>query len=628
MAHFRTKTTVTMATTIREQLPCWLGALLAWALCVSAAPAWAGPAPIPHKHIPSSVLLEIHSLEQHFKSNLLRDCPSEHCMAKGCNYSEHMMVDAGPSSALPGIGSDKGPGSAAGQAYLTAAQCEFAYERTLLTAKEAQALARRLGQGLSKGWLHVSVLAQPLLPAPAALQTEPEPTPVAVSVDTDNPVEQPTIGWQLWSLLSPHTPWLVAWLLALVSCLLLIWALRRLGKPSVAEQMMLAEAAQGTLAGQDTAESKSATVPAGQGESVTNDEQSASPMGQASSAQMAPWRLLMTATALAEPGNLGAKMLQHWLSQGQYALIQQASTSFGVHIVSALGGAQGAKALLQQAELMHYLAQPQGNQPLSEQAWLAQLQACASTVTLLGQEDMACWAALRAELGTQGGQALLTALPERLAACALCMLSPEQQHGVVPLLPSTLRAQLAACLLRSNRMTAREQQQLLHILRALQAGQPWPAMPAEPVSDWPDMGSAVPCAEPLALLLGSLEEPARAALLQEMYQVHGERWPQWYQELLYPQMLLQLSASQCADVLLQAEPSSLWAWLSQQLPSYQQALLDRLEPAVQQSLQASGAKRNNGANPWQLAAQARVEMVAAVQQLLARRELTLTMLLQ
>ena len=59
--------------------------------------------PVPQKHIPSSVLMELRALEGQFDLALVRDCASERCVSKGCVYRDHAVVDLPRSSSLPGI---------------------------------------------------------------------------------------------------------------------------------------------------------------------------------------------------------------------------------------------------------------------------------------------------------------------------------------------------------------------------------------------------------------------------------------------------------------------------------------------------------------------------------------------
>src|SRR5688572_4619139 len=113
---------------------------------------------VPEAHIPGSVLLELRNLERNFDAALLQDCAPERCISKGCSYGEHVTVDMPRSSSLPGLPAEEaqGPGSLPPQDYLTSARCEIAHEKTV-PSREVQALARRLEQRLSRGFMKVSV---------------------------------------------------------------------------------------------------------------------------------------------------------------------------------------------------------------------------------------------------------------------------------------------------------------------------------------------------------------------------------------------------------------------------------------------------------------------------------------
>lgn len=129
--------------------------LLALALPLSAL-AQTSVTPVPQKHIPSPVLMELRALESQFDLALARDCAPERCVSKGCVYRDHVVVDMPHSSSLPGLGHSEGPGSVPPQEYLTSARCDFAHEKSV-SSRDVQALVRRLEQRLSKGWLQVTV---------------------------------------------------------------------------------------------------------------------------------------------------------------------------------------------------------------------------------------------------------------------------------------------------------------------------------------------------------------------------------------------------------------------------------------------------------------------------------------
>ncbi len=219
-------------------------ALLFVSVAAAAQPA---VTPVPEKHIPGSVLLELRAVESQFDLALARDCAPERCFSKGCVYRDHVVVDLPRSTSLPGLPNEQGIGSVPPQEYLTAARCEFAHEKSV-SAHDVTALAHRLEQQLSRGWLQVTVgrqILEPISPSlsisPAALpEAAPLPKPeAAAAVPAAPPQWEAAVALrELWVTLLPHFAWMIAVVLVTLSALFMVWGGRRLGKESIEEKAL------------------------------------------------------------------------------------------------------------------------------------------------------------------------------------------------------------------------------------------------------------------------------------------------------------------------------------------------------------------------------------------------------
>ena len=158
------------------------------------------------------------------------------------------------------------------QEYLTEAQCDFAHERAV-SARDVQALVKRLEQRLSKGWLRVKVgreLLEPISPAlaePPPPKPEPAPAPEPRVEPAAAPSPPPVAEWdskvalrELWLALLPHYAWMIAMVLVTLATLLIIWGLRRLGKESLEEKALAAQLAAGSLGGSAPAQADAASA--------------------------------------------------------------------------------------------------------------------------------------------------------------------------------------------------------------------------------------------------------------------------------------------------------------------------------------------------------------------------------
>ena len=578
----------------------------------TSAPVFAQTAAIPEKHIPSPVVAELRNLESHFDEALLHDCAIERCVSKGCVYRDHAVVDLPRSSSLPGLGQDQGPGSVAAQEYLTEARCDFAHEKSV-SARDAQALVRRLEQRLSRGWLKVTVGRQILEPISASLSESPPPKPEPVAKPKADPPAAPPapVKWEtevakreLWLSLLPHFSWMIAVFLATLAALVIIWALRRLGRESLQEKALLAELANGTGGAPATAE------PGTKPNDVVVSAQDAPFVAE----QRRLWEGRMLDLGAEKPNEAVAELVRHWLSAGEFPMLAKAMAVFGEALATAFP-AHGdlAAAKVQFAEYMRDIDQ---SQLPSDAEFFAKLNHHALSSALLSQADAQTYRSLRDEFGSVGISQLVAALPARAGALVFAHAPEDVQHEVARALPIPMRMQVATALSTSNRMSSDERDYVFVALNAARLGQTLPQAPRPLSNVAEDRGRAFDAAKALSVLLGYVPEDDRRRLVQAVASRAGGELPAWYQDVLYPDMLLKLPPELQADLLLQVDIKALAAYASLQPPAWKGHFVAALSPTMQNALQASSSFESQQ-EQVQLARRAHDELVAALKKLMS-----------
>jgi hypothetical protein len=322
-----------------------LSAALALASSAAALAQAGGPAPLPQKHIPPTVLMELRALEGQFDQSLSRDCAPERCVSKGCLYRDHAVVDLPRSASLPGLGHSEGPGNVPPQEYLIEAHCDFGHEKAV-ASRDVQALVRRLEQRLSKGWLRVTVGAQllepispalaeppPPRPEPAPKKVEPSPAPPpAPAAERPQKWEADVAARELWVSLLPHFAWMIAVLLGTLATLTIIWAVRRLGRETLEEKAMLAELGAGAPGKPEAGSGgagAAAVEPATAATAATAEGQEAAAEAKFVSAQEKVWAERIAQAGLAKDGSAVGELLRDWLKAGEYRMLAKAILVFG-----------------------------------------------------------------------------------------------------------------------------------------------------------------------------------------------------------------------------------------------------------------------------------------------------------
>jgi hypothetical protein len=596
----------------------------------SSALAQESTVPVPQKHIPAPVLLELRAITHQFDSALVRDCAPERCVSKGCVYRDHVVVDMPRTSSLPGIGQTEGPGSVPAQEYLTEASCDFAHEKSV-ASKDVQALVRRLEQRLSKGWLKVTVGAQVLAPISPALsespapKTEPVPEP---RVEPPPPAQPaPPAQWdsgvalrELWVSLLPHFAWMIALFLATLSALLIIWALRRLGKESLEEKALLAQMAAGSLdkpaAPEEAAASSAASGapaaggPAGEGEEAAFVAE-----------QRRLWAGRMTEEELAKEKGVVVQLLRQWLRAGEFELLAKAIFLFGDKLSSAFSS-EGELAV-RKVGFAEYLRHVDEQQLPSDAEFFRKLNHHAISASLLSQADAESYRSLREEFGSSGIAHLIESLTPRHGALLFALVPTDFQHEVARTLSPELQMKVASHLLSSNRMSNEERSYLFEALDAARAGRSLPSPPRPAPDAIRDRGHELDAAGALSVLFTYVGAEDRQALLTSMLKRSSGAFPSWYQDILYPDMLLKLPQDVQADMLLDVDVKVLAGWSSVQQPAWRESFISRLAPSMQNAVRANMAF-SSPADQFRMARRGHDELVSAMKRLVAGGKVSFT----
>ncbi|MCU0695037.1 MAG: hypothetical protein MUC96_00760 [Myxococcaceae bacterium] len=572
----------------------------------AAPPPVATPTP-PGRTIPPQMVLEVRELERLFDQALLRDCAPERCSSKGCVYKEHLAVDLPPSTtSLPGLGAGDGPGSVPAQLYLTQARCEFTHEKSV-PVRDVEALARRLEQRLSKGFLKVTVSRQVLDPINPSLAESPPPKddkPAPKEEPKPEPVAPPPPPkWdaevalrELWQALLPHFSWMIAVFLATLATLVIIWAARRLGKETLEEKAMLAQLTQ-----------PPAPAPEPTPEAPPVDADAAFV-----AEQQGAWARRIADTPLEKDDALVGHLLREWLRQGEFALLAKATVLFGDRLSLAFQADPTLTA--RKAELARFLqAMDVASLPTDAQ-FFRTLNQNAVAASLLAQPDTEVYRSLSDEFGSAAVVQLVEKLPPRQGALLFALTPMDRQDEVARLLPYPLKVGLAHQLLLSNRSSKHERAALFEAVGNAREGRPLKNGHAPVVLDVVDQGQEFDAAGALSILLGHLEDADRRGLFEKA--LSGDGFPGWYERILSPQMLLKVPPEQRTDLLLEVDVKGLAAWLSLQPASRREQLVGPLSASVQTALKASMAFASR-AEQLELAKKGQAELVSSVRRRIA-----------
>jgi hypothetical protein len=546
---------------------------------------------VPDRQIPESVLAGLQMLERQFTQALTQDCAPERCFAKGCVYVSHLVVDRPATTSLPGLGLDPGPGDGDQQVYLTTAECTFAHERTV-RAKDARALATRLKAKLSRGWTQVDVTYEKLQPLPDFMRESPEPPPDPEPEVFDDPDPEPApeakptppppewnagvASRELWENLLPHFAWMLGLLLVTCAALLLIWALRRLGRTSPEEQALLAQLVGGGADADTDADA---------------DDEEAAPEETAEeriSEQHRIWRERLARSG-EEPDPALLALVTDLLRTGERRLLAKAVTLFPEAFPKAFptGGSMASAKF----ELAEFLKHADAASLPSDAAFFDTLNRYAMSAALTAHPDTDLIRSLHDEFGASALVDLVGTLPPRHAALLFALAPEAMQHEAVGRLSPPQTAEVVAQLMESNRMDPAETDYLLGVLSSLREGSALPNPPERRAVS--DRGAEFNATGALSILLPRLNEETRAGLVESALARHGQL-PAWMQGTLYGEMLLRLDDETRTDLLLEVHVDQLSAWLAVQSSESRAAILDRSPNALRAAVSGSPRPTSDG----------------------------------
>jgi len=581
-------------------------------------------APIPEAQIPPAVLAQLDRLESQFEAAVAQDCAPDRCFAKGCTYVAHVVADKPRTGSLPGLGEDRGPGSVTPQEYLTAARCELAHERSI-PAKDVQALAARLAQKLSHGWLVVTVAPQGLPPVPPELRqpkVEEAPPPPLPALDK---TALPPPSWdtavatrELWVTLLPHFAWMIALVLGTLVALVLIWAARRVGRESFEEKAMLAQLAQGTALGPNGGETeppapvlepepdeapRSLLERGDEREYVTREKQA--------------WLDRLASGHRDQAETVVRDLLREWLRAGEYALLAKAIFVFADHLALDFPG--DGELATRKIELAEYVRTVDPTRLPSDAEFFRALSQHAVASTLLAQEDAGVYRALRDELGSMGIAHLIEALPARQGALLFALVPIDVQHEVARILSLQLKRGVCEQLLLSNRISREETAYVFHALRAAFAGE---AMPSNGVpAVVADRGREFDAAGALSVLLPHVPSRERSSLFTAALERSSGSFPLWYEDIIFADMLSRIPAPLATELLLDVDIRALAGWFSLQDPGWQDRFVAGLTPTMRHALR-SGMAFASRADQLALAKRGQRELAGALKKLVARGQVS------
>ncbi|MEL6545228.1 MAG: hypothetical protein AAFQ82_11430 [Myxococcota bacterium] len=531
---------------------------------------------VPASHVPPSVLAELRALEDRFDAALAADCSVERCFSKGCIYGDHLVVDKPRSSSLPGLGEPVGPGSVQPQEYLTRARCEFTHEPSV-RGKDVTSLINRLTQKLSKGWLTVTVKAQRLSPVPNYLsQAPPEPTPPVekpapqpepaaeepAQMDTAAPEWNSDVALrELWTSLLPHFSWMIAVVLLTIATLIVIWGLRRLGRESIEEKMLL--------------QSLQSTPP----DSPEPEQQNGS-TEESLEAQRSRW-LHRFGERDDESDHALKDLLKEWLRAREYGLLAKASALYSDRIVDDFPS--NGELTEQKLEFAQYLRTLQDDDLPSDAEFFKRLNQDIVSSSLLAHEDAELHRSLREEVGPGAIAGLVESLPARHSALLFASAPSALRRESLDTLTHNQRITLAQELLESNRASRQDRDFVTSVIQSLRDRAELPRPP--PPSGVQDQGQTFDAPTALSDLLPSFDHETRRALFSQAIQNAGV--PQWYYDIVYPELVLRLPEETRADVLLEADATGLAAWTLQQPPQSRAELVQHLPGGLQNAVEQS-----------------------------------------
>jgi hypothetical protein len=414
---------------------------------------------------------------------------------------------------------------------------------------------------------------------------------------------------------------MIALVLVTLAALLIIWALRRLGKESLEEKALLAQMAAGTLdkpaAPEEAAASSAASeAPATDGPSAAEREEVAFV-----TEQRRLWAGRMTEAELTREKSVVVALLRQWLKAGEFELLAKAIFIFGDRLSSAFSS-EGELAV-RKVGFAEYLRHVDEQQLPSDAEFFRKLNHHAIRAAVLSQADAESYRSIREEFGSSGIAHLIASLTPHHGALLFALVPTDFQHEVARTLSPELQMKLTSHLLLSNRMSNEEQSYLFEALDAARAGRSLPSPPKPAPDAIRDRGHEFDAAGALSVLLTYIGAEDRQALLTSMLKRSSGAFPSWYQDILYPDMLLKLPKDVQADMLLEVDVKVLAGWSSVQHPAWRESFISRLAPSMQNAVRANMAF-SSPADQFRMARHGHDELVSAMKRLVAGGRVSFT----
>ena len=558
---------------------------------------WATPVlaqPVPKVHVPNSVLLELRMLERNFDTALAADCSLDRCTSKGCTYVQHQSVDMPRSASLPGLPTDKGPGSVPPQDYLTEARCEFTHER-YVSKRNVRTLVQRMEERLARGWLKVKVVPQMLPPIPRALAEPIEP------IEKEEPAKEneeaaesapatieETVApeWtaqqalrELWDALLPHYWWMVGIFLATLALAVLIWSYRRLGAPSIEEKVMEAQLANSGMEIENESNDPATDPEADKRDAERRREREEE---ESYSEQQQKIWVKRLGSQTASNDELVVELLRDWLQSGDFPMLARALMTFGDQLSTSFSS-DGSQAL-KKLEFADYFRQVDEHKLPSKAEFFRRLNQSAMASLLSSQSDVRLFRSLREDFGSSGIVNLMQELPTRYAALLFALVPRDTQHDVGRLMPGALRVKVADQLFASSRISKSESTYVFSCITAALEGEALPNPPNHLVTD---RGPALDAASALSILLPLMEPKTRNPLFQRVLDAASGAAPVWFEDILFPEMLDRIPSEERMDLLLEVDVRALSAWLSLQDADWRRGFLNQMSTTMQKAVQVN-----------------------------------------
>lgn len=573
-------------------------------------------ATVPDRQLPPPVIAGVRLMSHQFEQTLGRDCAPERCFSKGCLYVSHTVVDRPAARSLPGLGIGPGPGGGdPEQVYLTTVECSFAHEPTV-KAKDARALAKRLGSKLSSGWTKVDVTFESLDPLPDFLRDPPEepeepeepPAPIEEPAPDAGPPPAPetwdgaVAGREAWLSVLPHFPWMLGLFFGTLAALIVIWAARRLGRISPEEQALLA-----SLATEAPAE-----VPSDAIDGAEAPEDKADAEADRVEARLKAWRDRLARSDL-EADQVLQVLVTDLLRTGERRMLAKAVILFPDAFPRVFPkGGDFASAKFELAEFLKH-ADPAALP--SDGQFFDTLDRYAMSAALTAQPDTELIRTLHDDFGPAALVDAVGRLPARHGALLFAVAPEAMQYESVRRLDARVLAALVGQLMRSNRMDPAETTYLLDVLDHLRRGEGIPAPP--PHGAVSDRGSAFDATGALSIMLPHVDPETRRALVDAALSHHAGHLPSWMHDTLFGEMLLRVDDELRTDLLLEVDPDALAAWLAVQAEAVKKTIESRMPTALRAAL--GGAPALRGAALYARANDGRAALSSGLQRRLARR---------